>query len=77
MINDVIEDRIHERLKGGWGIAKAKGHDEGFKKAKRAFEGSFPFFTFADTDVVVTSVDVKLGKIAGALAFVYEVGNEG
>ncbi len=31
LVKEVFEDVIHEGLKGGWGIAKAKGHDKGFK----------------------------------------------
>ena len=76
LINKVVEDRVHEGLKGGWGITEAESHDEGFKESKGAFEGGFPFVALADMNVIVTPADVKLGKIAGALEFVNEVGDE-
>ena len=64
LIDKVIEDRVHERLKGGWGIAEAESHDKGFKETKGAFEGGFPFIALADADVIVTPADIELGKIA-------------
>ena len=76
LVDKVIEDRVHEGLKGCWGVAEAESHDEGFKESKGAFEGSFPFVALADTDVIVTPADVELGKIAGALEFVNEVRDE-
>ena len=76
LIDKVVEDIVHKGLKGGWGVAEAESHDEGFKETKGAFEGGFPFVALADTDVIVTPADVELDKIAGALEFVNEVGNE-
>ena len=31
LVKEVFKDVIHEGLKGCWGIAEAKGHDEWFK----------------------------------------------
>ena len=59
-------------MEGGRGVAKAESHDKGFKKAKGAFEGGFPFITFFDAYVVITPSYVKFGKVAGSLEFVYE-----
>ena len=76
LIDEVVEDRVHEGLEGGWGITETESHDEGFKESKGAFEGGFPFIALADTNVIVTPADVELGKIAGALEFVNEVRDE-
>jgi hypothetical protein len=67
LVDEVAEDVIHEGLKGGWGIAEAKGHDEGFKKAKGALKGGFPLIASANADVVIAPADVEFGKIAGSL----------
>jgi hypothetical protein len=75
-VNKVRKNRVHKRLKGGGGIAEAEGHDKGFKEAKGAFEGGFPFIAMFNTDVVITPADVEFGKIAGALKFIDEVRNK-
>ncbi len=77
LVDEVLEDMSHERLKGGQGIAKAKSHDEGFKEAKVALKGGFPFVAGLDMDVVITPADIKFGKITRRLKFVYKVWNEG
>jgi len=64
-------------LKGRWCVTKAEGHDEWFEETERAFEGCFPFVTFADTDVIVTPADVKLCEVAGTLEFIDEFRDEG
>jgi hypothetical protein len=67
LIDEVAEDVIHEGLKGSGGVAEAKSHDKGFKKAKGALEGGFPFIACANADVVIAPTDVELGKIARSL----------
>jgi hypothetical protein len=57
------------------GVAEAKGHNKGFKESEGTFESGFPFVAFANANVVIAPTDVKLGKVAGALEFIYEVRN--
>src|SRR5882762_5540340 len=76
-IDKVGKDGIHKGLEGRWCVTKAEGHDEWFKEAKGAFEGCFPFVTFANTDVIVTPADVKLCEVARALEFIDEFGDKG
>ena len=77
LINEVGKDRIHKGLKGGWGVAKAKGHYQGFKKAEGAFKGGFPLVTFMDTNIVISLVNVKFSKIARSLEFVNKIEDQG
>ena len=70
LINEVGKDGVHKGLEGSRGVTKAKGHDKGFKEAEFTFEGSFPFVTFLDTNVVITPSNIKFGEIARALEFV-------
>ncbi|SRR5713226_1255443 len=77
LVDEVLEDVSHERLKGGRGIAKAKGHDKWFKEAEVALKGGFPFVTGFDTNVVITPVDIEFRKIMRRLKFVYKVWNKG
>ena len=67
LINEVGEYVIHKWLESGWSIAKSKGHYEGFKKAKGAFEGGFPFMAFFDAYVVVAPSYVEFREITGSL----------
>jgi len=72
-INEVSKDVVHERLECSGGVAEAEGYDQGFEESEGAFESGFPFIAFANADVIIAPMDVKLGKVAGALEFIYEV----
>ena len=74
-VNEIGKDVVHERLKCSGGVAEAKGHDKGFEESEGAFESGFPFVAFANADVIIAPTDVKLGKVAGTLEFIYEVRN--
>ena len=60
IVDEVFKDFVHKELKGCWCIAEFKGHNHQFKKAKRAFEGGFPFIIFFNMNVVVAPADIKL-----------------
>ena len=53
---------VHECLKRGWGIAKAKEHDSGFKEPHGGDEGRFPLVFLSNANVVISPMDVKLGE---------------
>jgi hypothetical protein len=72
-VNEVGKDVVHKRLECSGGVAEAKGHNKGFEESEGAFESGFPFVAFANADVIIAPTDVKLGKVAGALEFIYEV----
>ena len=65
LVNKVFKEGIHEGLKGGWGVTKPKCYDEGFKEAKRGFKSGFSLIAGFYANVVITRVQVELGKIAG------------
>ena len=77
LVNEVRKNRIHKGLEGGRRIAEAKGHDKGFEEAKGTFEGDLPLISMLDANVVVTSTDVELCKVARALELVDEFRNQG
>lgn len=77
LINEIGKDGVHKGLKSGRGIAKAEGYDQQFEKAKGAFEGGFPFITLANTDIVISPMDIEFRKIAGTLKFVNKFRNKG
>jgi hypothetical protein len=74
-VNEIGKDVVHERLECSGGIAEAKGHNKGFEESEGAFESGFPFVAFTNANVVIAPTDVKLGKVVGALEFIYEVRN--
>ena len=76
-VDEVLEDGVHKGLEGCGSVAKAEGHDCGFKKALFALEGGFPFVALFDANVVVSPSDVEFCIVAGALEFVDEVGDQG
>lgn len=73
LVNEVGEYIIYESLKGGGSIAKAKGHDEGFKVYILSIKDGFAFIAFSDTNIIVSPLYIKFCKVLGILKFVYEV----
>jgi len=44
---------IHHGLERGRAIGETEKHDKGFKQSFVGNEGSFPFITFFDLDIIV------------------------
>jgi hypothetical protein len=74
-VSEISKDVVHERLECSGGVAEAEGHNKGFKESEGTFESGFPFVAFANANVVIAPSDIKLGKVVGALEFIYEVRN--
>ena len=68
---------VHECLKCGRGIAKSKEHDGGFKQSHGGNEGSLPLVLLSDVDVVVSPLNVELGKQGRLLHVIDKFRNEG
>ena len=49
-------------MEGGRGISEAEKHDQWFEKSSVGFECGFPFISFFHSDIVVSPLDIKLGK---------------
>ena len=60
----VSEQVIHESLEHDRGIAKAKEHDCWFKESFVSDEGGPPLVIIFDMNIVVTSMNIKLGEVA-------------
>ena len=58
----VSEGVIHKLLERCGGIGKSKEHYCWFKEAFVCDEGSFPLVAVFDANIVISPVDVKLGK---------------
>ena len=77
-ISDVVSKvEVHKRLKHRWGAAKSKKHHCWFKQSKRRDEGSFPFITLLDSNVIIPPLHVKLGKERELAKVVNEVRDKG
>ena len=74
-IDFVFEDVVHHVLEGRWQVAKAKEHDCGFKKSFIHFEDCFPFVSFFDPDIIVSSSKIKFCVVFGIFELVEEVAN--
>src|SRR3984957_18118431 len=61
-VGEVVEDVVHEVLKGGWSVGKPRGHHQIFEKAVAGVEGSFPLVAFSNADIIVTGAEVDFSK---------------
>ena len=73
----VSEQVVHESLECGRGVAEAEKHDHWFKEFLVRDESSLLLMAIFDTDVVVTPMNIKLGKVVSIFQLVHEVGDEG
>ena len=53
---------IHESLECGGSVTKSKEHDSGFKQSHGSDKGGLPLVLFLNVDVVVSPMNVELGK---------------
>ena len=63
-------------MEHGWGIAKVKEYDW-FKKSLVSDEHGFPLVAVLDTNIVVSSTNIKLGEMMSIFQLVYKVRDEG
>jgi hypothetical protein len=60
---DKIEEfRVHKGLEGSRGIAKAESHDGWLVKAHGCLECGFPFIAFTESDIIISPMNIQLGK---------------
>ena len=71
-VDKILEGMVHIGLKSGWGVAKSKEHDGGFKKSERSREGCFPPVFRLDEDVVVTPSYVEFGEDFAIFKFIHQ-----
>jgi len=57
------ESIIHESLGSSRSIGEPKGHNEEFKQSITSPQGSFPFITFLNSDLVKASSEIESGKV--------------
>jgi hypothetical protein len=60
--NQICKDGIHQCLKHGGQVGEPEEHNARFKKTLVSDESCLPFIAFFDSDVVVASMNIKLGK---------------
>ncbi len=58
--DDVVINVVHHGLESRWGIGKSEVHDCRFKEPVSGFKCRFLLVSFANADVVVPPLDVKL-----------------
>ena len=74
--NHVSEQVIHEPLEYNGRVTKAEEHDCGFKESFVCDKDHFPLMAVFDTDVVVSSTNIKLDKVVSIFQLVHKVRNE-
>ncbi|KAF8229507.1 hypothetical protein L208DRAFT_1286278, partial [Tricholoma matsutake] len=72
--DEVVEDVVHHGLKGDRAIAKE--HDEWFKKTMVGTKGCLPLISLLYPHVIVTPMDIELGKVLGSMELVHKFGDE-
>jgi len=60
--NFLLKYVIHHSLKSGWGVGQAKEHNCQFEESFAGLKGGFVFIAFFNANIIVSPVDVKLGK---------------
>ena len=75
-INKILEEFVHHRLEHCRGVGKTKEHHQRLKHSFVHLEGSFPFVTFLDSNVVISPSHIKLGKYLHILQFVDDIRNK-
>ena len=75
---DVVSKvEVHKCLKHRWRATKSEKHHHWFKQSKRCDEGSLPFITLLNSNVIISPSYVKLGKEGELAKIVNEVGDKG
>ena len=67
LCDHIGKDVVHECLECWRGITEAEKHDSGLKKAKGSDEHGFPLVFLLDANVIISLLDVELGKQCGVL----------
>ena len=76
-IPDVISKvEIHECLECWWGATKSKKHHRWFEQPQRRNEGSFPFISLLDPNIVIPPSYIELGKEGKLAKVIDEVGDK-
>ena len=75
--NHIMERVVHELLKGGGRVGKAKEHYSCLKKSFVDNEGGFPLVSILDMNIVIFPANIKFDEDLYSLEFINEVGDEG
>ena len=70
------KDVIHHVLEGGGGVVQPERHDFPFITPSGRSEGSLPFVSRLDPNVVVTGSNIQFGKAGTTLPLVDELWDE-
>ena len=71
--NHISEGVRHESLEHGGRVCHAEEYDYGFIESSMGDKGGLPLVAVLDSDIVIPSSDIKLGKDLGIFEFVDEV----
>ena len=75
--NVVSKVKVHECLKSRQRATKAEEHHRWFEQSKRCDEGSLPFITLLNLNVIISPPYIELGKERELAKVVDEIGDEG
>ena len=75
---DVVSKvEVHKCLKRRWRATKSEKHHHWLEQSKRCDEGSFPFITLLDSNVIISPPYVELGKEGELAKIVDKVRDKG
>ena len=74
--DEVPEQIVDELLDHGRGIHESKEHDCEFQEPFMGYKGGFPLVSIFDSDIVVSLVDIELGKNLCSLELINKVRDE-
>ena len=75
---DVVSKvEVHKCLKHWWRATKSEKHHCWFEQSKRCDEGSLPFITLLDLNVIISPLYVELGKERELAKVINEVRDKG
>src|SRR5713101_1853083 len=75
-VNEILEEFIHHRLESCRRVGKTKEHHQGFKHSFVHLEGSFPFITFLDSNIILSPSYIELGEDLHILQFINDIRNK-
>src|SRR5271154_1603530 len=64
-INQLFENVVHHSLEGRWTVGETKEHNERFIEPAIGSEGSLPFVSSFNSNIIVSPAHVKLGEVLG------------
>ncbi len=74
--NELFKDVVHHCLEGSQAVCETEEHNEWFEQSAVCSEGSLPFVTFLDADIVEAPPNIQLHEVLGSAELCYQFRNK-